>query len=83
MNGKELVEAKFDMNKGNYIPNIYFEFEKGRALVFRNKIGDKIVYVPRNYIRGGFIREKNVAQDVKLMDYYSIPLYWIPRKKHY
>ncbi len=37
MDGKEIVETKFDMNKDNYIPNIYYEFEDGKYIIFSRK----------------------------------------------
>ena len=53
MEGKEIVETRFDMNKGNYIPNIYYQFKDGKYIIFSRKEDGKIVAISRNVIKGG------------------------------
>ena len=83
MNNKEIVETKYHPNKGNYIPDVFYEFEKGGAVVFSRKKDGKITYIAKTLIKGGFHRNKDNPQDVRLMNYCTIPFYWIPRKKYY
>ena len=37
----------------------------------------------KDLIKGGFHRNKDIPQDVRLMDYCTVPFYWIPPKKYY
>jgi hypothetical protein len=80
---KEIVETSYHPNKGNYISEVYFEFEKGGAVVFSRKKDGKITYIVKTLIRGGFHRNKQEPQDIKLVPYCTIPFYWISRKKYF
>jgi len=83
MYSREIVETKYYPDKGNYIPGVFYESESGRSVVFRRKSDRKITYIPKTLIKGGFHRNQQEPQDVKLMSYCTIPFYWIPRKKYY
>lgn len=83
MKEKELVETKYHPNKGNYIPNVYFAFIKGGAVVFRRKNDGKITYIQRTLIKGGFHKNKDKPQDIRLMPYCTIPFYWRSPKTYH
>ena len=76
MNKPEIVKTKFDLNRGNYIPEVFFECEKGGSVIFKHKEGKKIVYIPKSVIKKGFKRDKQKLQDVVLADYCHKPFYW-------
>ena len=84
LNGKkELVETKYHPDKGDFVPNVYYEFETGRAIVFRRKEDGKITYIPKTLIKGGFHRRRDEPQDISLVPYCTIPFYWVKRKVYY
>ena len=76
MERKEIVETKFDMNKGNYIPNICYEFEDSKYIIFSRKEDGKIVSISRNVIKGSYTKDKYIPQEIRLMPYFTDKLYW-------
>ena len=70
----ELVEYSFDLNIGNYIEKIYYEFETNNAVLFGRNIDEKALWVPKSILRGGWKKDKMMPQ--KIIIKYPIPLYW-------
>lgn len=73
MNG-ELVEYSYSLKDGNYIANIYYEFETNKAVLFGRNLDEKALQVPKSIIKGGWKKDKEMPQNVKIK--YPIPLYW-------
>lgn len=69
----ELVEYSFDLNIGNYIEKIYYEFETNNAVLFGRNIDEKALWLPKSILRGGWKKDKKMLQ--KIIIKYPIPLY--------
>ena len=74
----EIVEYSFDLNIGNYIEKIYYEYETNNAVLFGRNIDERALWVPKSIIKGGWKKDKKMPQ--KIIIKYSIPLYWKERK---
>ena len=65
----------------NYIKNIYFEREKrGGAIMFGRQKDEKIFFVPKTAITGGWKKDKVIPQTIKIK--FPIKLIWKERKYH-
>ena len=74
----EIVEYSFDLNIGDYIEKIYYEYETNNAVLFGRNIDERALWVPKSIIKGGWKKDKKMPQ--KIIIKYSIPLYWKERK---
>ncbi len=77
----EVVEYSFSLKNGNYIEKIYYEFETNKAILFGRNIDEKALWVPKSIIRGGWKKDKQIPQNVRIK--YPIPLYWKERANSY
>ena len=68
----------FDLKVGNYIEKIFYELETDKAVMFGRNIDDKILFIPKSAIKGGWSKNKKKAQNINLK--FGIELYWRPRK---
>ena len=75
---KEIVSLAFNLKDGNYIENIFYELETNNAVMFGRNIDDKILFIPKSVIKGGWTKYKMKAQNINLKS--GIGLYWKPRK---
>ena len=66
---------------GNYINKIFYEFETEKAVKFGRNIDEKILWIPKSLIKGGWKKDKKRAQNVKVK--YPARLYWKESKKIY
>jgi len=74
----ERVSLVFDLKVGNYIEKIFYEFETDKAVMFGRNIEDKILFIPKSAIKGGWSKDKKKAQKISIK--FGIELYWKPRK---
>ena len=77
-NDKEIVSLAFSLKDGNYIENIIYELETKDAVMFCRNIDDKVLFIPKSAIRGGWAKNKKKAQNITIT--FGIKLYWTPRK---
>jgi len=70
----ESVEYSYNLKDGNYIGNIYYEFETNKAVLFERNLDEKGLWIPKSIIKGGWKKDKKIPQNVRIN--YPIPLYW-------
>ena len=76
---KEIVSLVFSLKDGgNYIEKIFYELETDKAVMFGRNIDDKVLFIPKSAIKGGWAKDKKKAQNINLK--FGIKLYWKPRK---
>jgi len=80
-NGNEVVEFSYSLKDGNYIKEIYYEHETDRAVMLGRKKDDKILWIPKSMIKGGWSKDKKKPQNIRVN--YLIPLYWKERERKY
>lgn len=80
-NENELVEFSYSLKDGNFIKKIYYELETERAVMFGRNEDDKILWIPKSIIKGGWYKEKKKPQNLRVK--YPIPLNWVDRKRKY
>lgn len=74
-NTKEHVELS---GIENYIKDIYYEREtNGGAIMFGRQKDDKILFVPKTVIKGGWKKDKVYPQTIKIR--FPIELFWKER----
>jgi len=77
---KELVEFSPTIN-GSLIKNIFYEFETEKAVMFGRNEDEKVLWIPKRNIKGGWKKDKKFHQDIRVN--YHMELYWVERKKNY
>ncbi|MEE9376738.1 MAG: hypothetical protein V3V33_01740 [Candidatus Lokiarchaeia archaeon] len=77
-NDHEPVQYSFNSNFENYIKKIYYELETERAVMFGRNKDDKVLFIPKSSIKGGWKRDKKLPQNIKVT--FGIKLFWQPRK---
>lgn len=75
---KEIVSLAFNFKDGNYIEKIFYELETNNAVMFGRNMDDKVLFIPKSAIKGGWTKDKKKAQNIKLK--FGIKLFWKPRK---
>ena len=60
-NDKEIVSLAFSLKDGNYIENIIYELETKDAVMFCRNIDDKVLFIPKSAIKGGWKKDKRKA----------------------
>lgn len=78
----EPPEISYDLTKGNYIKDIFYELEVKKAVMFGRNIDDKILFLPKSMIKGGWSKDKKKPQSIAL-NYIPKDFGWIPRKKEF
>ena len=75
----EIVSFSYNMVEGgSYIEKIFYERETPKAIMFGRNIDDKVLFIPKAAIKGGWIKDKKKAQNIQIK--FGIKLYWRPRK---
>jgi len=74
----ERVSLGFDLSVGNYIEKIFYELETDKAVMFGRNEDDKVFFIPKSVIKGGWSKDKNKEQKIVLK--FEIHLYWKQRK---
>ena len=78
---KEPVEFSFNHKDfSNFIKDIYYEYETETAVMFNREKDNKILWIPKIAIRGGYTKDKNIAQNITL-NFVPKNLGWIERQK--
>lgn len=78
---KEPVEFSFNHKDfSNFIKGIYYEYEADKAVMFSMEKDNKILWIPKIAIRGGWKKHKQVAQKITL-NFVPKNLGWIERQK--
>ena len=75
----EIVSFAYNLaDGGSYVEKIFYEFEISQAVMFGRNIDDKVLFIPKSAIKGGWIKDKKKVQNIKIK--FGIELYWRPRK---
>ena len=78
-NNKEIVSFAYSLTDGgSYVEKIFYELETDKAVMFGRNIDDNVLFIPKSAIKGGWIKDKKKAQNIKIT--FGITLYWRPRK---
>ncbi|MFW9878581.1 MAG: hypothetical protein ACFFG0_36330 [Candidatus Thorarchaeota archaeon] len=77
----EIVEYVYSVKDGNYIEKIFHEFETDKAVKFGRNIDDKIIWIPKSLIKGGWKKDKKLPQNIKVK--FPAQLYWNEPNKIY
>lgn len=70
----EKVEYSYSLKEGNYIEKIYYEFETDKAVKFGRNLDEKVLWIPKSIIKGGWKKDKKLPQNIRIK--YPIPLLW-------
>lgn len=62
----ELVKYSLNKDLENYIEHIYYEFETDKAVKFGRNIDEKVLWIPKRLIKGGWKKDKQMPQNVKV-----------------
>ena len=73
----EIVKYSYSLEKGDYIKHVFYEFETGMAVKFGRNEDEKILWVPKSVIKGGWNKDKQHSQEVCIRP--PIPLKWKQR----
>ena len=75
----EIVSFAYNMVEGgSYVEKIFYELETSLAVMFGRNIDDRVLFIPKSAIKGGWIKDNIKAQNIKIK--FGIKLYWRPRK---
>lgn len=78
-NNLEIVSFAYNMVEGgSYIEKIFYELETSLAVMFGRNIDDKVLFIPKSAIKGGWKKDRKKAQNIKIR--FGIELFWKPRK---
>lgn len=61
-------------NKSNHLEKVFYEHDSLKLVMFRRKSDDKIIFVQKSAIEGGWPEDREKSQNVKLK--LEIELYW-------
>lgn len=76
----EIVSFAYSMTDGgSYVEKIFYELETDKAVMFGRNIDDKVLFIPKSAIKGGWSKDEKKAQRIFIK--FGIELYWKPRKK--
>ena len=76
---EEIVSFAYDLKSGgSYVEKIFYESETPLAVMFGRNSDDKVLFIPKSTIKGGWTKDKKKAQNIKIT--FGITLYWRPRK---
>lgn len=78
---EEIVEFSYNFTLGNHIKDIYYEREIEKAIMFRRKSDNKIIWIPKSSIKGAWHRDKEKLQNIGVR--FPIKLYWKLRKNYF
>ena len=74
---EDLVRFLYDIGKGDYIKDVYYENETERAVKFKRKIDDKYCSIPKSFIQKRWKKDKNIAQNIYIQSYLTfLKIYW-------
>ncbi|GAF81809.1 unnamed protein product, partial [marine sediment metagenome] len=62
----ESVQFSLKYREGVFIKNVYFDYETNKAVKFRRTKDSKILWVPKQWLKKQFIKDKERPQDVQL-----------------
>ena len=74
----EIVEYSLNIDFENCIEKIYYELETEKAVMFGRQEDEKILFIPKSCIKGGWKKDKLYPQTVVVN--FGIVLYWKPRR---
>ena len=77
---KEQADIKYDVNRGNYLENLFYEKETNLAVRFGRKNDEKVLWIPKSIIRGGWGKEQTKAQEI-VLSFIPPNFGWQERKK--
>ena len=78
-NEEEIVSFGYNLaDGGSYVEKIFYELETLKAIMFGRNSDDKVLFIPKAAIKGGWKKDKKKAQNIQIK--FGIKLYWKPRK---
>ncbi len=81
-NNSEIVSFAYNLTDGgSHVEKIFYELETLKAVMFGRNVDEKVLFIPKSAIKGGWIKDKNKAQNIKIK--FGIKLYWKPRKLNF
>jgi hypothetical protein len=76
---EEIVSFAYDLKSGgSYIKKIFYELETDKAVMFGRNSDDKVLFIPKSAIKGGWKKDTKKAQNITIR--FGIELHWRPRK---
>ncbi len=76
---EEIVSFAYDLKSGgSYVKNVFYELETDKAVMFGRNGDDKVLFIPKSAIKGGWIKDKKKAQNIAIR--FGIELRWRPNK---
>jgi len=75
----EMISFAYNLaDGGSFVEKVFYELETDKAVMFGRNIDDKVLFIPKSAIKGGWIKDKKKAQNIRIK--FAIELYWKPRK---
>ena len=73
----EIVKFSYDIVKGSYIKDVYYEGETERAIEFKKKPDNRYCWIPKSLIQKRWKKDKNVPQNIYITSYLAfLRIYW-------
>lgn len=80
----EIVKFSYDIAKGNYIENVYYEYETERAVKFKRKLDNKYCRIPKSFLQKGWKKDKNIPQNIYIKSYFAfLRIFWRDHENMY
>jgi len=75
----EMISFAYNLaDGGSFVEKVFYELETDKAVMFGRNVDDKVLFIPKSAIKGGWIKDKKKAQNIRIK--FAIELYWKPRK---
>ncbi|MBN1215158.1 MAG: hypothetical protein JXA99_06910 [Candidatus Lokiarchaeota archaeon] len=76
-NKNEIVRISYNLAKGTYIRNVYYENETEKDIIFKNNNFEKSCLIPKSFVQKGWKRNKKSPQNIYISSYLSLlKIYW-------
>ncbi len=69
------VNIKNNPKDGNYVENLYYSFETEKAIKFRRKKDDKILWIPKSAIKNKWVKDNSLSQKI-ILNYIPSDFQW-------
>ena len=78
---KDIVKISYDLGKGIYIKDVYYDCETQKAVILKRKADNKYCLIPKSIIEKGWKKDKKIPQNIYLNSYLALlRFYWRKNK---
>ena len=69
---EDLVRFLYDIGKGDYIKDVYYEIETERTVKFKRKLDNKYCSIPKSFIQNRWKKDNNIPQNIYIQSYLTL-----------